>query len=58
MAARYNKLPSEMLHLDDEYEAYCLDEACAFIQMKLDEGEDVTFKKEYNSFESLYSQYS
>ena len=40
VAQRYNKLPSEILHIDDEYTAFCLDEACAYINMQLEKGEN------------------
>lgn len=57
MSQRYRKLPSELLHLTEEYDAYCLDEACAYIMQKLDEGAEPTFVVQYTSFEALYRQY-
>lgn len=37
VAKRYNKLPSEILHIEDEYTAFCFDEACSYIQFKLEQ---------------------
>lgn len=36
VANRYNKLPSEILHIKDEYTAFCLDEACSYIHTQLE----------------------
>lgn len=36
IANRYNKLPSEILNIQDEYTAFCLNEACAYIQYQLE----------------------
>ncbi len=57
MSRRYKKTPSELLAVKDEYTAYCLDEACAFIMGKLDAGEEILFKKHYSSFHDIYAQY-
>lgn len=54
---RYRKRPSEMLGIEDEYVAYCLDEACAYIMNRLDEKEEMYFEKHYSSFSELYSNY-
>ena len=35
----YNKNPSEMLNIQDEYIAYCFDEACIYIFNKIQEGD-------------------
>ena len=42
----------------DPYTAYCFDEACAFIMVKLEDGEEPTFKNSYSSFTEMYSQYN
>lgn len=57
MSQRYHKLPSEVLRVKDEYTAYCLDEACAFIMSKLDKGEEMVFETHYSSFKDIYSRY-
>ena len=36
IANRYNKLPSEILKIEEEYTAFCLDEACAYIHAQLE----------------------
>ena len=38
LVQRYRKLPSEILHIEDPYDAYCLDEACAYVMSELDAG--------------------
>ncbi len=57
MSQMYRCRPSEILHIDDEYTAFCLDEACAVIRAKLDNKEQPIFKQEYNSFSQLYRHY-
>lgn len=57
MSQRYRRPPSELLHIDDEYTAYCLDEACAYIMTKMDNGEEPVFKQKYSSFSELYKNY-
>lgn len=44
MARLYNKRPSELIGLYDEYESYCFDEACAFIIGKLEKKEEPNFE--------------
>ena len=41
----------------DPYTSYCLDEACAYIRARLDNGEEIHYEKKYSSFTELYSQY-
>ena len=55
MAQRYKKTPSEILRIDDEYTAYCLDEACAVIASRMDKGENPVFVTRYKSFTDLYA---
>jgi hypothetical protein len=54
MSKTYNKLPSEILNIEDEYTSYCFDEACLFIRMNLEQGKEIKFKKEYKSFSDIY----
>lgn len=56
MSRLYQKTPSELLGLSDEYTSYCLNEACAYIISKIDNGEEPAFKKKYKSFTDLYAQ--
>ena len=46
MANLYNCRPSTLLNLQNEYDAYCFDEACAYIRMKMKDGEEPQFIKE------------
>lgn len=46
MSKHYDTRPSELLGLEDAYTAYCFDEACIFIQTKLENKEKPVFVKE------------
>ena len=54
MSNAYRCRPSELLCIEEEYAAWCLDEACLFVSMKVDEGEEPVFKKQYGSFSDIY----
>lgn len=67
-AKLYNCMPSRIIginELEDSYTAYCFNEACLYIRLKLDEGEKPRYKdrkkevkvKNYNSFSEFYKQY-
>ncbi|WP_250673540.1 hypothetical protein LZ906_007860 [Paraclostridium ghonii] len=43
---KYNKLPSEILRIDDEYTAFCFDEACMYISNELENGNKARWKDE------------
>ena len=47
-----------MLGLTDVYTAFCLDEACAYIMMKMRNKEKPTFEVKYSSFKDLYAKYN
>jgi len=36
MSRRYGERPSRLLEVDDAYTAYCLDEACLYIQCRIE----------------------
>jgi hypothetical protein len=57
MSKVYNQRPSNIAGIDDEYTAYCLDEACAFMISKIEDGETPCFVTKYTSFSELYKQY-
>lgn len=65
MSRQYGCQPSEILFLDDEYTAYCFNEACFFIMMMLMNGKKPHYKKEqrkhkqrhYKTFSEFYKQY-
>lgn len=49
MAQTYRCRPSEMVGTADDYAAYCLDEACAYILGALEEGKRPFFGEEGNA---------
>lgn len=49
--------PSELLDIGDPYTAFCFDEACSYIYIKMKAGEEPSFKQKYTSFSDLYRQY-
>lgn len=60
----YHCLPSDVLRIEDEYAAYCFDEACCYISLKLQEGENPHYVQtkqdapmEYKNFKDFYRQY-
>jgi hypothetical protein len=54
MSKLYSTRPSAFMGVEDEYTAYCLDEACAYITARLEKGETPTFEKHYTSFKDMY----
>lgn len=44
--------------IEEPYDAFCFDEACAFIGMKMENDEQPKFKVHYSSFKELYKNYS
>lgn len=57
MAEHYNKTPSEILGIEDIYTAYCLNEACLFINSRLKLGEQPSFIEHYSKFSDLYKKF-
>lgn len=57
MSEAYNRLPSELLGIEDVYTSYCLNEACLFISSKIKKGEQPSFVEHYTRFSDLYSKY-
>lgn len=56
MSKLYQKRPSDFFDLkDDEYTAYCLDEACAFIQLQMQDGKEPKFRTKAKSFRDFYN---
>ena len=37
LSKRYSARPSSLLDISDPYEAYCLDEACLFVQCRIEQ---------------------
>lgn len=54
MSQMYGRTPAEILFVEDEYTAYCLNEACAYIRGMMDRKQQPMFKKQYKSFADLY----
>ncbi len=57
MSKLYQVRPSEIMGINDEYVRFCFDEACAFISVKIENGEQIQIKKKYSSFSEIYKQY-
>ncbi len=45
-ALKFNRLPSEILRIDDEYTAFCFDEACLYIINQIENKKKPRFKDE------------
>lgn len=43
MAKEYNQRPSAIINLDNDYEAYCFDEACLYLYQALKDGKELHF---------------
>lgn len=56
MAKLYRCRPSELMATTDEYTAFCLDEACAYILAQVEQDKKPMFKREYKSFSDLYKR--
>lgn len=60
MAKMYNTLPSKILNVKDEYTAFCLNQACAYIRdMKESGAEPISNmeRKKCTSFSDLYAKF-
>lgn len=61
MISRYYQCrPSDIVGELDNYTAFCFDEACAYIRMKIEEGETPIYKdqveRHYSSFSEMYKK--
>mgnify|MGYP007032335912 CR=1 FL=1 len=54
MSNMYRCRPSKLLAIEEDYAAYCLDEACMYVQMQIDDGKKPMFVKQYKSFTDVY----
>lgn len=63
VSKRYNQLPSAVMHIEDDYTAFCFDEACAEIIARIEAGEKPIWEdskqeqKSYSKFSDLYKKY-
>ncbi|MBU3195644.1 hypothetical protein [Clostridium algidicarnis] len=55
MVITYQKRPSELLSVTDEYVAYCLDEAITEFIMRTEKGEKPRFKTEKDKRNKSYN---
>ena len=42
----FHSRPSQLLNLEDEYTAYCFDEACAYIYSEIQDGKKAKFEED------------
>lgn len=69
-AKEFKKLPSEILFIEDEYVAYCFNEACFYLMMRLKNGDKPNYRKfeeqerlskqgktSYSNFKDFYKNY-
>lgn len=64
MSKRYGRPPSQLLGIEDEYTAFCFDEACCSFMTRLEEGENPQYEllggkeedNHYSDFMSLYKK--
>ena len=62
VAAWYKQRPSAIMGIENTYEAYCFDEACAYIQQMLKDGNEIIRKRQeihthYSTPSQLYAKY-
>lgn len=55
MSKQYATRPSELLGISDDYTAYCFDEACLLINLKLENKEKPHFPKRIENTPRHYS---
>lgn len=53
LAAAKNREPSEILQVDDEYTAFCFDEACNYIVSKIKAGKEPQYEKKKKKVKSM-----
>ena len=58
MVKLYRQLPSVIMGIRDDYTAYCLNEAVAYIDAKIQKGDKPLFEHHYSSFSSLYKNFN
>ena len=52
-ANRFNKLPSEIARIHNEYEAFCFDEACDYIIRQLEDKKTPKWREEKQSKDNV-----
>lgn len=58
MAKMWQKLPSEIIGIsdDDEYTAFCFNEACSYIMTQMEDDKKPIFKVKVKSFRDIYNK--
>ena len=52
-ALKFNKLPSEIARIHQEYEAFCFDEACEYIIKQLEDKNNPIWREDRKSKSSM-----
>lgn len=55
LATGQKKSPSDVLHIEDEYAAFCFDEACNYIIYKMKDGEAPVYETKVKSMSDFYA---
>lgn len=65
MSKWYSCRPSDIMAIEDEYTAFCFDEACMLIRLRLENKEKPNYKEikkeeelEFHSFKDFYKQFN
>lgn len=62
MSKEYNQKPSQIINLENDYIAYCFDEACVYLLAHLKDGKQLHFdgdeNKQMKHFKSISEYYA
>ena len=53
----FNKTPAEIMFIEDEYLAFCFNQAVAYIRFRIEQGDELCFENKKKSFSDMYSKY-
>ena len=53
LAKAQNRTPSEVLGIEDEYTAFCFDEACDYIVKRIAKGDEPRYEKKKKKVSSM-----
>lgn len=56
VAAAYRERPSKVLGIEDDYAAFCFDEACQYIEGRLMAGDKPVYAREVKSMKDFYKE--
>lgn len=56
MTEAYRQKPSELLAIEDQYAAFCFDEACLYIRSRMQAGEQPQHKTKVASMKEFYAR--